>query len=341
MTDKEKDIFNRKFNRWLDEWELEQELRVDGSDSQSIGAKHQIPFEEPIYKDIKVGDILLLSSELNSKGTGLIDPLFIAILRLWEKEDNDEFFLWAPYSPFTQPATDKEIKFENSDSRLSVLSLWNTHTSPKDLLSKSWFIGELEEKNRRDALKVFWYSLGMEELPQELENQVGAKLFNSKDPRQKYLTRELSKTEIIRLRTFELLNDKNESNESVSEQADNMVYISVWYEEEVTEKTQLVAGDKKKKGNYLKFHCEELPLILIFRSNARHQQMVFELQTDDDLLKEKIDQFLIKIEGKENQKLKFENGKSIQDTSMDFLSFSLISPDGKVLQLKKLEPDDV
>ena len=69
--------------------------------------------------------------------------------------------------------------------------------------------------------------------------------------------------------------------------------------------------------------------------------MVFELQTDDDLLKEKIDQFLIKIEGKENQNLKFENGKSIQDTSMDFLSFSLISPDGKVLQLKKLEPDDV
>jgi hypothetical protein len=332
MTEEESIIFRKKFARWLDEWELEQEFRIDDINVGSNEKAHQIPFKEPIYTNIKAGDILLLSNELTSKKAGLTKPLFIAILRLWEKKDNNEFYLWAPYSPFTQPATDKEIKFENSDSRLSVLSLWNTHTSPKDLLSKSWFIGELEEKNRRDALKVFWYSLGMEELPQELENKVGPKLFNSKDPRRKYLKEELSKTSVLREHSMGTL----VNSPAVGSDGGDIIQFPppAIFDQS---KDKLAAAEDTKESVYQEYQCHELPIKVTLQYIPRHEQIVIELTTEDENLKGVIDQFKIKLTDDDKPNLTFENGECVHPISLKSVKFSLISPDGKTLSLSRTE----
>jgi len=332
MTEEEGIIFRKKFARWLDEWELEQEFHIQDIDVGSSEANHQIPFKKPTYNDIKAGDILLLSNELTFKGTSLIKPLFVAILRLWEKEDNDEFFLWAPYSPFTQPATDKEIKFENSDPRLSILSLWNTHTSPKELLSNSWFIGELEEKDRKNALKVFWYSLGMEELTNELEEKIGPKLFHSEDPRRKYIEEELSKTSVIRKLGYEpsiTLTATSTDGEKIIQ------FPPVITSEETGEK--IAAANKDDDLFYIKLLCKELPIKLEIQYNPeRSIKVYFDIHTENEELKKSIDLFSVKMIEEESTIPPFTNGITSYEMSMESFKFSLIDPSGTPLTL--MEP---
>ena len=155
MTKKEKEIFFKKLALWLDDWEIDQQFQTEKEDVLDDGEKHEIPYEEPFYRNVKPGDVLLLSNNLTPNEHGLNAPLFIAVLRLWEKEEDEEYFLWAPYSSLSQPATDKELKFDNTDDRLTVLSLWNAHTLTRDQLSESWFAGELKDQDRKDALGVF------------------------------------------------------------------------------------------------------------------------------------------------------------------------------------------
>lgn len=337
MTKKEKEIFYKKLALWLDDWEIDQQFQTEKQDVLDDGKKHEIPYEEPFYRNVKPGDVLLLSNNLTPNEHGLNDPLFIAVLRLWEKEEDEEYFLWAPYSSLSQPATDKELKFDNTDDRLTVLSLWNAHTSTRDQLSESWFAGELKDQDRKDALGVFWYSLGMKDLTRKLEDKVGPKLYHDKDPRHEYLEKELKRTQIIREFSFQSLHSETEKD---SDADDKIISFSVWQEEEHKERPKLVAADRKRRNRYLEFYSEELPLKLIFRSIPRHGQIIFELLTDDEKLKDQIDEFLIKIEGHENQELSFENGQCIQDASMDFLSISLQSPEGKILKLKRSDPVD-
>ena len=108
-------------------------------------------------------------------------------------------------------------------------------------------------------------------------------------------------------------------------------------------KSNIVLSEAAKVGRnvrYLKFRCEDLPITLIFRSVPRFEQMIFELEIDDEELRNKTDEFLIIIQGEQNRELGFENGQCIQDFSLDHLSFSLKSPDGTILNLTKLESEE-
>ena len=93
-----------------------------------------------------------------------------------------------------------------------MLSLWNAHTSTRDQLSESWFAGELKDQDRKDALGVFWYSLGMKDLTRKLEDKVGPKLYHDKDPRHEYLEKELKRTQIIREFSFQSLHSETEKD---------------------------------------------------------------------------------------------------------------------------------
>ena len=334
MNNKEKDKFYRKLNRWLDEWELSQELEVDDINIQTTETKHKIPFEEPIYNDIKPGDILLLSSELTSKGRGLIKPLFIAILRLWEKEDSNEFFLWAPYSPFSQAATDKEIQFQNSDSKLSVLSVWNAHTSPKELLSKSWYVGELEDQNRKDALKVFWYSLGMEELTLELEDKVGPKLYNEKDPRHQYLEQELKITEIIRELSIQSLNPEMKHD---GDEGDTVLDFVARKDSFENEKPRMSASSKNKKPTRARYENRKLFLVLTVRSIPRKELVMFELDSTKVEGHDRLDEFSVELKEIDEPIKSFRNGECVHQVSLAKISFTLIDPQGKAVELNLLK----
>ena len=99
-----------------------------------------------------------------------------------------------------------------------------------------------------------------------------------------YLEKELKRTQIIREFSFQSLHSETEKD---SDADDKIISFSVWQEEECQERPKLVAADRKGKNRYLEFYSEELPLKLIFRS-IKHDQIIFELLTDDENSKIKL-----------------------------------------------------
>jgi hypothetical protein len=78
---------------------------------------------------------------------------------------------------------------------------------------------------------------------------------------------------------------------------------------------------------------------LIVRSLPIDNQVVFELETEDEKIESILDRFEIKIEGIENPKLLFDNGQCVHDVTLDQITFSLWSPEGKLLTLSEIPQD--
>ena len=161
MDKTEEEQFRRKLALWLDEREVDLVLRENykaDSENQENGESTNVQFDSELvlppntdigHNDLQKGDILLLSRELSPQEE--TDPLFVAVLRHWE----DDYWLFAPYSPYSHPATDKEMKTDSEESRLRVLALWNCHTTSEENLKNAWYIGKLSESERKEALSVF------------------------------------------------------------------------------------------------------------------------------------------------------------------------------------------
>ena len=331
MDKTEEKHFRRKLALWLDEREIDLALRDNhetDSETQENGESTIVTFDPELtlpknteigHDDLQKGDILLLSSELNPQEE--TDPLFVAVLRHWE----DDYWLFAPYSYYSHPATDKEMRTDSEESRLRVLALWNCHTTSEENLKNSWYIGKLSESERKDALSVFWYSLGMKELTSELEEKVGPKLYHSKDPRRKYIEEELSKVSVIR----EL------SNEPLVKGTDGEKIIQfppINDTEHTGEK--LAADSKDQKPYYLELLCKELPIRLEIQYNPkRNEKVYFELHTDSEELTKSLDLFSVKIIDDENTIAPFINGLSSYEMSLSSFKFKLIDPNGTTLTL--------
>lgn len=330
MNKEEKKIFARKLALWLDERELDQGLtNIETTQNENSESESIIPFEKPKHKNLQKGDILLISRDLLDQESRR--PLFVAVLRNWE----DDYWLFAPFSPYSEPATDKELKMECEDQSLRVLSLWNAHTTPSENLKNSWFIGKLSDSERKDALSIFWYSLNMKELPEHLIERVGPKLIHSEDPRRDYIQEQLRATARIR--------DNSMKGETYEEEktkelvcGENMVSFLIWKEFLEEEGEKLAASNQEKTARYAEFECEEFPLTLIVRSLPIDNQVVFELETEDEKTKSILDRFEIKIEGVEDPKLNFDNGQCVHEVSLDQITFSLWSPDDKLLTLSEI-----
>ena len=330
MNNEEKKIFARKLALWLDERELDQGLtNIETTENENSEFESIIPFEKPKHKNLQKGDILLISKDFVYKE--LKRPLFVAVLRNWE----EDYWLFAPFSPYSEPATDKELKMECEDQSLRVLSLWNAHTTPSENLKNSWFIGKLSDSERKDALSNFWYSLNMKELPKHLIDRVGPKLIHSEDPRRGYIQEQLRATARIRDNSMKgETNEEEKTKEPV--RGETMVSFLIWKEFLEEEGEKLAASNQEKTARYAEFKCQEFPLTLIVRSLPIDNQVVFELETEDEKTKSILDRFEIKIEGVEDPKLNFDNGQCVHEVSLDQITFSLWSPEGKLLTLSEI-----
>jgi hypothetical protein len=334
MDKTEEEQFRRKLALWLDEREVDLVLRENhetDSETQESGESTIVSFDPELtlpknteigHDDLQKGDILLLSSELSPQEE--TDPLFVAVLRHWE----DDYWLFAPYSSYSHPATDKEMRTDSEESRLRVLALWNCHTTSEENLKNSWYIGKLSESERKDALSVFWYSLGMKELTSELKEKVVPKLFHSKDPRRKYIEEELSKVSVIRELSNELPATGTDGKRVIQFPPPAIFDQS---------KDKLAAAEGTKESVYQEYQCHELPIKVTLQYIPRHEQIVIELTTEDENLKGVIDQFKIKLTDDDKPNLTFENGECVHPISLKSVKFSLISPDGKTLSLSRTE----
>jgi hypothetical protein len=177
----------------------------------------------------------------------------------------------------------------------------------------------------------------MKELPEHLTERIGAKLFHSEDPRRAYIQEQLLAT--ARIREISIENETNleeETEELVA--GETLVSFLLWKEfiEGEEEGEKLAASDQEKTARYAEFKCQEFPLTLIVRSLPIDNQVVFELETEDEKTKSILDRFEIKIEGVEDPKLNFDNGQCVHEVSLDQITFSLWSPDDKLLTLSEI-----
>ena len=137
----------------------------------------------PFDANIQPGQIRLLSSAIVPDSNR---PYYVAIIKPWD----DDMVLLAPYSPFQVPATTGELLSEREDFSLKTLELWNARTVPVSLLSKSWLVDELSDKEINDAFDVFANISSGKDFSQELKERVGLPIVNKKDPRIEYQAQE-------------------------------------------------------------------------------------------------------------------------------------------------------
>ncbi len=118
-------------------------------------------------------------------------PLYFAVLAKWL----DGLWLMAPFSRFTLPATVGEWNTGRGEADprqdpISILSLWNAHTVPPEVVQQSWFIDTLTEAEMANAWEVFRHVTTGKPLTPALRDRVGPPIYHPADPRNDYLAQE-------------------------------------------------------------------------------------------------------------------------------------------------------
>ena len=136
------------------------------------------------------GQIRLLAPEVTPDAA---IPLYVAILKEWEKE----LFLVAPYGRFSEPGTTGELLTGREESSLRVLCLWNAHTVASSTVAQSWFIDELSEEEAEQAWQTFRHVATGADLDESLQQKVGPPILHAEDPRIEYQEQETSRMSAV------------------------------------------------------------------------------------------------------------------------------------------------
>ena len=135
----------------------------------------------PFDGNVEPGQIRILSTEFVS-GDGALP--FVAVLDRWMAD----LWLVAPFSPYSTPATPREMASGVRFAGRRVLQCWNARTAHESLVSKSRVVGVLGESVRKDALALFRHVASGIALPDSFKALVGPPVLSEADPRRNYLT---------------------------------------------------------------------------------------------------------------------------------------------------------
>ena len=170
----------RAFSRaFLNTYLLDCELRdaPDDEADRSFETSREITLSapRPFTGNLKEGQIRLLSQT--------DEITYAVLLRRWD----DHSFLIAPYSQFSDPATDRELKTnQDGGAGLRVLQIWNIRTAMDETLKKSWLIGNLNPQDLQDAWRIWEWSLGGAPLESRILERTGVPVYREDDPRLRY-----------------------------------------------------------------------------------------------------------------------------------------------------------
>ena len=173
--------------KFFQSWELHQSLSriaeqeaeeasLEGEGSSSAVTADVAPFNA----ELAPGQIRLLSQP---------DKLtYVALLRRWEKNS----FVVMPFSHFSEPATDEELKAEYDRGTFArVLQGWNVRTLQDETLEKSWLVDRLSENELEQAWTLWTSGMTGRELPNDILQRTGLPIYRDDDPRLEYKREEL------------------------------------------------------------------------------------------------------------------------------------------------------
>ena len=111
-------------------------------------------------------------------------PTYVAVLEAWDEAS----FLIVPFSRFSKPATEEELETtRNGGAFMAVLQIWNARTAMAATLRKSWLVGMLPNRDVKDALLLWKWSIGdVAELPERISERTGVPIYRTDDPRLDY-----------------------------------------------------------------------------------------------------------------------------------------------------------
>lgn len=109
---------------------------------------------------------------------------YVAVLDRWV----GDYWLVAPFSPYSFPATPGEMVTGRSQMFTRVLQVWNARTLQASLLRYSFLGDSLDETVRQEALALFRHRLSGTSLPETFSALVGSPVLLDMDPRQEYLS---------------------------------------------------------------------------------------------------------------------------------------------------------
>ena len=113
---------------------------------------------------------------------------YVALLKRWTSDS----FLVMPFSRYSSPATDEELKTTfDGGLYLRVLQAWNTRTLQDETLQKSWCIGTLPQNDLDDAWTMWEATISDIALSDDILQRTGLPIYRKQDPRLEYKREEL------------------------------------------------------------------------------------------------------------------------------------------------------
>ena len=135
----------------------------------------------PFDVEIAAGQVRMLS--------GTERPTYALVARRWDELS----WLILPFSNYSEPATETEMKVENEGGiGLCVLQLWNARSLLGQTLSKSWLVRTLSDAELEDAVSAWKWSVGVGELSENQLARTGTPIMRRDDSRIAYEDSELA-----------------------------------------------------------------------------------------------------------------------------------------------------
>lgn len=135
----------------------------------------------PFDQEIAPGHVRMLA--------GTERPTYVLVARRWTGKS----WLVIPFSGFSEPATETELKFRiDGGVGLRVLQLWNARSLLEQTLAKSWLVYTLQAAELDDAITAWKWSVGEGELSEDQILRTGLPIMRRDDPRIAYEDSELA-----------------------------------------------------------------------------------------------------------------------------------------------------
>ena len=136
--------------------------------------------------------------------------IYVLLMKKWDERS----YLVVPFSSYSDPATDLELKVDQKlGGYLEVLQLWNVRTLQNETLRKTWLIGMLDDADIFAAKSLWKYSIGGEATADDVLAKTGVPIFKSDDLRLKYQDEVLSAFAELDAQDLETA-EKDEVNDS-------------------------------------------------------------------------------------------------------------------------------
>ena len=105
---------------------------------------------------------------------------YVLLLRRW----SDDSFLVVPFSAYSDPATDMELKLKTQGGLgLRVLQIWNARSLQISTLRSTWLVANLPQEDVEDAKAMWRYSIGGEPPSEDVLSRTGWPILRRDDPR--------------------------------------------------------------------------------------------------------------------------------------------------------------